>query len=143
MTSTGKRKGAEAANELALIGDDDHARGGCSDDLLAQQRAAAAFDEIEIVVGFVRAIDDEIERREVVELGDRDAERAGLLARALGGGRAGDLQAGADAFGEEIEERFGRAAGPEPELHAVADEIERAGGRGALQGILVGGVVIR
>ncbi len=89
------------------------------------------------MVGFIRAVDDEVERRESVEFADGNAERARLLAGAFGGGRANDLQSGAHAFGEEIQKGVGRAAGAETELHAVADVIERACGSGALQGIRV------
>ncbi len=87
------------------------------------------------MVGLIGTIDDEVERREIVELGHRNAERARLLAGPFGGRRADDSEAGAHAFREEIEKGFRRAAGAESELHAVADVIERARGGSAFQGI--------
>ena len=75
-TSTGKRKPAEHVDLLGGIGDDDHALGRDGDDLLAQQRAAAALDQAQLAVELVGAVDGEIEERRVVERGERDAERA-------------------------------------------------------------------
>src|SRR5215203_2530748 len=42
----GQGKRAEALYELAVISDDDHAGGGGCNDLLAQERAATALDQI-------------------------------------------------------------------------------------------------
>ena len=45
MTSTGSGKRPRTRYELGGVGYDDEAAGGAFDDLLAEERSAAAFDE--------------------------------------------------------------------------------------------------
>jgi len=63
----------ERRHDLRLIRDDDEAPRGLLDDLLAQQRSAAAFDQAQPVVDRVGAVDGEIQRRELRERKRRDA----------------------------------------------------------------------
>ena len=57
----GQGKGAEPRDMFGGVGDDDHPPGGRGDDLLAQQRAAAALDETQRAVDFVGAVDGQVE----------------------------------------------------------------------------------
>ena len=107
-------------------------------DLLAQQRAAAAFDEVEFAVRFVGAVHHQVERREVVEVGQHDAERARELRGALRGRHADELQPAAHARAQQLDKGLGGRARTEAQLHAVGDEVQRAGGRGAFEGGRVG-----
>jgi hypothetical protein len=99
----------------------------------AQQRSAGPFDQIERTVRLVRAVDGEVERREAVEIGERNGKRARLLGRAFGSRGAHDFHAAAQLGRQHVEKRFGRRTGAEAELHAVFDEFERAQRRGALE----------
>ena len=129
----GKRKDAERADQLALVGDHHHAVGRGGDDLLAQQRAAAALDQPKLIVDLVGAIDGEIEMRRLVERGERDVEPLGLGARRIGGGDAEHVQALADALAERGDEACRGRAGAKPKPHPVLDEIERGAGRALFQ----------
>ncbi len=104
----GQRKLPQRLHQLGLIGDDDHLFRGGGHDLLDQMRAAAALDEIEIAIGFIGAIDHQIEIAHLVELGNRNAQRARLFRRAVGGGDAGDGEPATHARGQNFEEGLGR-----------------------------------
>ena len=73
----------------------DHAPRRRGDDLLAQQRAAAAFDQPELGIDFVRPVDRQIELRHVVERRERNAKRLRLRLGRLRGRDAADIKAAA------------------------------------------------
>src|SRR5947207_2188371 len=89
-------KPPESPDELRAVRDDNHPVGRCRNDLLAQKRAAAAFDEIERAVRLVCTIDRKIERRQLLEWGDRDAKTARLDGGAPRCGSAGSRQSSPD-----------------------------------------------
>ena len=109
------------------------ARGG-RDDLLAQQRAAAALDQPELA--------DRSRRRR------RRSDRARACRRVSSSGcrdrspgraspptsrRSGPSKSGRDLLAQKVDEMARGRAGPEPEPHAWLDEIERLSGRLSLQ----------
>ena len=51
-----QREFAQSAHEFALVGDADERVGDCSDDFLPGQGRAAAFDQGELRINFIRAI---------------------------------------------------------------------------------------
>jgi hypothetical protein len=67
-------KTAQRLNNLRAIGDDDHGIGSGGHDLLAQQRAATALDEIEPGVQFVRPVDGDVKAIQRIEVGKGDAK---------------------------------------------------------------------
>ena len=86
----------------------------------------------------VGAVDGEVDDRVVVERGERDPERQGLLVGALGGGHADDL--GELAVGEERADlgdgEGGRGARPEAQHHPSLHLLDRAHRREALEVVL-------
>src|SRR5690606_37390833 len=130
---------AEALNQLAVVHDDDELPGGGRHDLLPQQRAAQAFDQVEPGIDLVGAIHREIQPRPLLERDERDAERR----RALGGvprrRHAGDILqcAIAQPLAEQFEEMPDGRAGAEAEHHAVLDPIQRPLGRSPLEGFTI------
>src|SRR5580704_12323622 len=125
-------KRAEPRHELGRIGDDDHALRGGGDDLLAQQRPAAALDQTELGIDFVGPVDRQVELRNVVKCSERNAERLRLRGRRLGGRDTADIEARFDLFAHEIDELARGRAAAEPELHARSDQLKRPFGRLAL-----------
>ena len=121
-----QRKGAEARNELARIGDDDHPSRRRRHDLLAQQRAAAALDQSQLGVDFVRAVHSQVEFRQFVERRYGDAETFCLRFRPLRGCDAADLKSGCDLFAHAIDEMLGGRSGAQPKPHARLDQFGRA-----------------
>jgi hypothetical protein len=82
---------AESLDDFRFVRDDDESERLLLDDLLAQQRTAASFDQAQIGVDLVGAIDGEIDRRHLEQRERRDALRArqclGIFRRA----RAADV----------------------------------------------------
>ena len=56
-----QRKAAERSHPFGIVGDHDHAVRRRRDDLFAQQRAAAALDQVAARIDFVGAVDGQIE----------------------------------------------------------------------------------
>src|SRR5271170_4281575 len=110
-------KRAEPWHELGRIDDDDHALRGGGDDLLAQQRPAAALDQIELGIDFVGTVDRQVEFRQLVERRERNAERLRLRGRRLRGRDAANVETRFDPFAHEIDELPRGRAAAEPELH--------------------------
>ena len=69
-----QRKLAQHRDLLARVTDDDQLPGRRSDDLFPQQRAAAAFDEIQLRIEFVGAVDGDVDLLEFLERGQRNAQ---------------------------------------------------------------------
>ncbi len=76
-----QRKFPEHGNQLAGIGDHDHLLRGCGNDFFAQQRAASAFDQIELRIDFVRAVDIDVDHGMLVERGLAECRRRGPVRR--------------------------------------------------------------
>lgn len=72
---------AQAGDQLRLVDDADKPVRDQLDHLLAQQRAAAALDEVELRVDLVGAVDGEVEARDGVERGEGDVEACGVVVR--------------------------------------------------------------
>jgi phosphoglycolate phosphatase len=123
-----KGRMAEQRHPFAVIGNHHHAGGRGGDDFLAQQRAPSSFDEGEIGRDLVGAVDGEIEFRRLVEGGERNAEALGMRVRDLRGRDADDVEPGAHARAEKLDEVSRRRAGAQAEPHAGVHEIERACG---------------
>ena len=134
----GQPASAEAVHELGVVDDHDELVGGGLDHLLAEEGAAAAFDEVEVGVDLVGAVDGEIEAGIVVEDGEGDAERAGLLLRALGGRDPDDVSelAGGEECAELGDDEGGGGAGAEAEDHAALDGLHGLVGSESLEVVL-------
>ena len=65
--------GAEHGRQLRLVDDDDLAPAGLGHDLLVQQGAPAAFDEVELRVDLVGPVDGDVDDGMVGERRERDA----------------------------------------------------------------------
>ena len=111
---------------MRRVGDDRHPPRGCGDDLLAQERAAAALDEPQFGIDLVRAVDRQIEFRKLVQRRQRDAARFRLGRRRLRRRHAADVETGRDFVADEIDEVARGCARAEAEPHAGLDESERA-----------------
>src|SRR5213082_1422619 len=123
--------GTQARRGLGGVHDDDLAAAGLGDDLLVEQGAATALDQIQVGVYLVRTVDGEVDGRAVFERGERDADP-------LGGGpdrtRAGDSDDVAQPtlakeFADALQGKRGGAAGAKADNHARLDEFHRARGR--------------
>jgi hypothetical protein len=127
-------RAAEARHELGLVDDDDEAGAGALDHLLAEQRAAAALDEVEVRVDLVGAVDGEGDpgARER-EQRDPGARRVGL--RLEGGGHAGHprQRARAEEVAQAVQRVRRRGARAQAQRHAGLHELHRAVRRHALQ----------
>ena len=76
---------------FAGIGDDDQfARGRC-DNFFIKERAAAPFDQIEMRIEFVGAVDGDVDVLDFVETGERDAELGRHFACVVRSGDAADF----------------------------------------------------
>ena len=90
--SIGSGKRPKHRNAFRIVRNDDHLgrRGG--DDLLAQQRAAAALYQCQVRRDLVGAVDGQIELRSLVERRQRDARLLGLGARCFRGRYRHDVE---------------------------------------------------
>ena len=125
----GDGEAAEHGDLFAGVGDDDEFLGGRRDDFFVEERAAAAFDEIELRIEFVGAVDGHVNMLDFVETGERDAESCGGFACVVGGGYAADFEAGCDTFADELDGVSSGGAGAKADDLAVFDELE-GGARG-------------
>ena len=78
---------AELVGKFGLVDHDDQALSGLGDDFFPQQRAAAAFDHVEIGIDFIGAVDGQVDARMMLECAERNAESLGI---GFGGQRGGD-----------------------------------------------------
>ena len=125
--------------ELLPVRDDREppARGG--DDLLAQQGAAKAFDQIErAAFHLVRPVDRQIELPMLGEGRERNARGCRLGCRALGGRNADELQALPVTLRERLDGKRRGRAGAEPDDHPVLHELHRGLGGCALERVAPG-----
>jgi phosphoglycolate phosphatase len=128
-------KVAEQRDPFGVIGNHEHAGGGRGDDLLTQQRAPTPFDQTQVGRDLVSAVDGEIEFRRVVEGGQRNGKALGVRAGCLRSGHPDDVEPGAHALGEKLDEVRGGRAGAEAQAHAVVHKIERP--RGSLAFVVI------
>ena len=134
-----QREGAQGLDLLGGVGDDDHAAGRGGNDLLAQQGAAAAFDQAQLAVDLVGTVDGQIEKRQIVQRRHADAESLGLRLRRRGGGDTNDLETAGNLLAEQVDELRGRRAGAEAEPHSAFDILECALRGCDLQGVIAHG----
>src|ERR1051325_9521166 len=107
---------AELIDQLFLIDDDDQPVAGRSDDLLAQQRAAEALDQVQrATLDLVGAVDRQIDARVLGEGGERDVESTRLRGGPLGGRDADDLQPLRHPGAQTLDDKIRRRAGAEAE----------------------------
>ncbi len=129
---------AQAIHELRAVDDDHQAPGRGGDDLLAQQGAAQALDQVEgAPLHLVGAVDREVDLAMLGEGGQRDPRSLCLRGRPLRGRNAGKAQALPVAGSERIDGEGRRRTGAEAHDHAVLDQPDRRFRRGALQGVTV------
>jgi hypothetical protein len=133
----GHGEAAEHRNLLAGVGDDDEFARGGRHHFFIEERAAAAFDQVELRVEFVGAVDGDVNVLDFVKAGEGDAEFSGHLARVDRGGDAADFEAGLDAITDELDCISGRRAGAEADNLAVLNEL-KGGARGGFFFLFVG-----
>src|ERR1700751_2199063 len=106
---------------LRRIGDDDQllARGGY--DLLAEHRAAAAFDQVQSRIEFVRPVDGHVDLLYFLKARQRDAKLCGEITRGNRCWNAANVQAGPHALANQPK-RDGRGRSrPQPNDLAIPD----------------------
>ena len=126
----GDREIAEHGDLFAGVGDDDELLGGGGHDFFVEERAAATFDEIEMRVELIGAVDGDVDLLDFVKIGERDAEFECGFAGVIRGGDAADFEAGFDAFADELDGVGGCRAGAKADDLAVFDELDGDAGGG-------------
>ena len=121
---------SQAWHQFALIYDDQLAPRSLGDDLFAQQRAAAALDEVQLRVHFVGAVDRQVDAGLRFQTGQRDAEATRFLRHSARGRNADNVvqltrrqQLAEAADGQQRGAAFAQA-----QHHARLHEVERAFG---------------
>src|SRR5581483_5030182 len=104
---------AEHVDELLVADEHDAAAGRGGDDLLADECATPALDEVQARIDLVGAVERGRDLVDVGEARERDAELARERGGRLRGGHAGHPEARADALAERAHELDRRAPGPE------------------------------
>ena len=127
VTSTGSTPTPSRSTIFDSIGDDDEPLRLLLHDLLAQQRAAAAFDQPQRAFDLVRAIDGEVERRDVAEREERNVERPRLILGLLRRAGAADVAqlAARNASPRSRTNSLAVLPVPRPSAHAAANGMER------------------
>ncbi len=129
-----QREGAQPLDQLALIHHTDELLCRLSNDLFAGKRAAAAFDELQMAVGFVRTVDINRNIADFIEFEHRNAVFLQATAAGFGAGN-GAFDTPLDA-GQGIDEEVDRGAGAHADNGAGLDIFECGFGRQALLRIL-------
>ena len=113
---------ADLVNQLGAVADPDVVLCAGCDNLLTEQRAAAALDAVELRVNFVNTVDADIQHRCVVGVQQLDAEALCLLRGCIRRGNALDVQAFLfDALTELFNQIICRRTGADADQHAVLD----------------------
>jgi hypothetical protein len=94
--------------------------------IFSRRRPPAAFDEPQLGINLVSAVDRQIEFGKLIQRRDRDAARLRLGSRRLRCRHAEDVETGGDFVADEIDEMARSCARAEPEPHAGLNETERA-----------------
>ena len=123
-----QRKPAEHRDPFAVVGNHDHRCGCRRDDLLAQQRAAAALDQGEVRTDLVGAVDREIERGRLIQSRERDVQTGSLGAGRFGSRYGDDVKAGTNTFAEQVHKVLGGRTRTQTEAHSRSHPVERTSG---------------
>ena len=118
---------AEALHELRIIGDDDEPPCCLLHNLLAQQRPASSFDQAQLSIDLVRAIDGQIEWGDLRQRVNRNSERSRLLLSLVRCARAANIaqRTCGQSLAHEADEFLRRAAGAQAEGHAALHLLQR------------------
>ena len=137
-TGTGVSR-SKPVHQLAAVDDDGKPVARGRDDLLAQQRAAQSFDQIErAAFDLVSAVDREIDLAMLAEGCERNVRRCGLRRRTLRGGNADEAQTLPMPPRKRLDCKSRRRAAAEPDHHVILDQLHRGLGGGALESVAVG-----
>src|SRR5260370_36634758 len=138
----GQRKTAKMIDQLTRVGDNDKLPRSARDDLLAQQRAAAAFDESEAGAYFIGAIDSQVKHRGVVEGDDGNGERLSALPAGGRGRDAAHAQSLLYALAELLYEHSRGTAAAKSQQHSVLDKLQSPPSRHPLCFVLCHGLPV-
>jgi hypothetical protein len=129
-----QRERAQRPDQFSGIGDRHHPLRRGRDDLFLQQRPAAALDQPQRRVCLVGAVDNQIERCQIVERAERNAQRRGPCGRGRGGRHAGDRQAlVTDPRSKAAQHPVRGRPGAKPQLHPRL-HLRHRGGRSGMFG---------
>ena len=124
-----QRKGPQRAHFFAGIGNHDHLIAGGGHDFFLQQRPAAAFDQVEIGIKLIGAIDRQIQPFRLVQRNHLDAQFARQGGCAGRGGHGAYFQAVlAHNLGQAPHHPCRGRASAKAHAHAIFYEINRAFG---------------
>ncbi|KAF7805198.1 serine/threonine-protein kinase Nek2-like [Senna tora] len=129
---------SETCHQFGVVNNHDEFLRRSLHHFLSQQSSAAAFDQIEVRVNLVCAVDGQIETRIVVEDGEGDTKRPCLLFGALRGGDSDNVLqfTGLEELAELGYDKGGGGAGAEAEDHAAADVLDGFVGGDLLEVVL-------
>ena len=132
-------KRAELRGHFCFVHHDDLALGDLGDDFLVEQRAASSFDQVELRVDFVGAVDRDVDHRGTLGVDKRQsglACGAGDVARRGEGAETGQFAGGIPAgdFPDGVD-RGG--TGAQPHDHAWLDKTHGIHGGGMFEGVPV------
>jgi len=125
----GERKCADRLHVLRRVGNHDHVIGGVGNDLLAQQRRAAALDQHAAGACLVRAVHGQMDAVDLLERDQRHAEAAREVARLHARLDAAHDQPVGNLVGQKFHEILRGRARAEADGHAVLDKLHRRGRR--------------
>jgi hypothetical protein len=120
----GHWEAAEHRDLLARVGDDDEFARRRRDNFFVEERTTATFDQVELRVELVGAVDRDVDVLDFVEIGERNAELGGHFARVDRGRDAADFQAGFNAVADELDGVCGGRACAEADDLAVLNELK-------------------
>ena len=115
---------AERLDQLGLVGDHDHARRGRRDDLLAQQRTAAALDQRKCWIDLVGTVDGKVELGCLFQRRQRNRQLAAKRGGPFRRRHADDLHAGRNLFGQQADEFLGGGTCTDAQAHTALDITE-------------------
>ena len=133
-----QRECAQHRYQLAGVGDADKGLGHGCDDLLAGQGCATAFDQVEVFVAFIGAINIELQVADRVQFIHRNT--VALEARGGGFGTGHGAVEGTLVQGQGVDKAVGSGAGADPNDALVIqfwkDEVDSSLGYGLFELIL-------
>ena len=115
---------AEHRHALFLAHENDQASCRRRHNLFAQQGAATAFDQVEVRRYFVGAVHRDVDRLDLAERRERNAELSGKVRSRLRSGDAAHPQAGSHCPGESVNEPARRPPRAQADNIAVLDELK-------------------
>src|ERR1019366_8575774 len=117
-----QRKLSENRYQLCRVSDHYHLLRSSSDDFFAQKRAASTFDQVQLGIDFIRAVDVDIDDGMLVERAQRDADGAGEFSSGVRCRDADHLQARSYAFAESQDSEIGGGTGAEADDVAISHQ---------------------